>query len=660
MRVIDVNDTACRTVDFVRVVVNANLNVSVVPANPVVCRGDTLTLVASGGTTYQWSNQAQPGGNTISFAPRSSTIVSVAAYEKGCTSPPTFINVTVDPGPLGYITGDTRICRGDNTLLVASGGDSYRWSDPNAVGNLLTVSNVTTPVDVWMIPIKNGCEGDTVFARLESYAVPVADFGFERVCAGLPTQFTDSSEVSEGLVVAWEWDFGDPGSGANNVSNQEDPAHTFSAPGNYTVTLTVTTNNGCQHTAVQQVTVDAVPNSDFTFQNVCEGLPHNFNNITTIQIGSVSQYTWRFGDGNNSNANNPNHQYDNSGVYNVTLVAETPNGCRDSVTKTVFSHPIPVASFEVLNACQDSVVFAYNGSSVGGGLDIVNQWSWEFGDPSSPNNSSNRENPTHVYTNPGVAIINLVVTTGNGCSDDTTAEVTVFESPVSDFSVSGNCENSPVFFTTEATTNPATPIIRWTWNFGNGDGSEARSATTSYANVGSGIYPVSLEVVTSENCRNTIVKDVVINPAPKMQFGFENVCIGEEMTLRSKTTIDSTAALPGALAAWNWDLGGPGQGFDSGPIITWTYDNPGVYPVSLTVTSDSGCTRTLTREVEVYELPQIPELTEEAVCFSGAARLLAAAPSDVTINWYDSPTASVPFHTGYSYVTPPLPFTTTY
>jgi gliding motility-associated-like protein len=658
--VTDDNDPSCQVKDFVRVVVNANLNVSVTPANPVVCRGDTLTLTASGGTTYQWSNQAQPGGNTIRFAPRSSTIVSVAAYERGCTSPPTFINVTVDPGPLGYLTRDTRICRGDNTLIVASGGDSYRWSDPNAVGNLLTVSNVTTPVDIWMIPILNGCEGDTVFARVESYAVPVADFGFERVCAGAPTQFSDSSEVSEGLIVAWDWDFGDPSSGPDNTSNQENPDHTFSNAGTYTVTLTVTTNNGCQHVSTQQVTVDDVPNADFTFQNVCEGLPHSFLNTTTIQIGTVSQYSWNFGDDNNSNSNSPNHQYSNSGVYNVTLIAETQNGCVDSVVKTVFSHPIPDASFEVISACQDSVVFAFNGSSVGGGLDIVNQWIWNFGDPASPNNTSDLENPTHVYTSPGVALINLVVTTGNGCSDDTTAEVTIFESPVADFSVEGRCENAPVLFTTNSTTNPATPIVRWLWDFGNGFGSEARGPSTSYRLVGEGIYPVRLEVITSENCRNTIVKDVLINPAPNVRFGFENVCIGEEMVLRSKTAIDSTADIPAALASWTWDLAGSGQGFNSGPIIGFTYDNPGVYPVSLIVTSDSGCSSALMREVEVYELPQIPDLTEEAVCFSGTARLLAGAPSDVTINWYDSPTGTMPFHTGFSYVTPSLPFTTTY
>ncbi|MFK7972077.1 MAG: PKD domain-containing protein [Bacteroidia bacterium] len=656
----DINDPGCQVVDFVRVVVNANLSVTVLPTNPRICRGDTLTLTASGGTTYQWSNQPAPGSNTIRFAPRSSTVVSVAAYEKGCTSPPTFVNVTVDPGPQGFITGDTRICRGDNTILVGSGGDNYRWSDPAAVGNLLTLTNVTTPRDIWMIPIDQGCEGDTVFARIESYAVPVANFGFERVCAGAPTMFTDSSTTSEDVIVSWSWDFGDAASGANNTSNQEDPTHTFSAPGTYTVTLEIGTNNGCSNIITRQVTVDAIPEADFTFQNVCEGLPHSFSNTSTISIGNISQYTWSFGDGNSSTSNNATHQYTDPTFYNVTLVAETPNGCVDSITQTVLYHPNPIASFAVVNACQDSVVFAFDGAAVGGGLDEVNQWFWDFGDPSSPNNNSVWDNPRHVYENAGQAVIQLTVTTANGCSDDTTAEVTIHETPVADFEVTGNCENSPVLYTQTATSNPATPLVRWDWDFGQGDKADTRSATVSYREVGSGIYPVRLEVITSEGCRKTLIRDVIINPSPQVRFSYQDVCIGEEMSFRSKTEIDSSASLPGALAAWNWNFGGAGQGFTSGPAVGYTYNEPGIYNVRLSVTSDSGCVSFNDREVEVYALPAIPDLTAETVCFSNSARLLAAAPQSVTVNWYETATATEPFHTGYSYVTPPLPFTTTY
>lgn len=658
--VTDANDPRCLTRDFVRVVVNANLSVSVSPINPQICRGQSVTLTATGGTTYQWSNQPAPGGNTITFTPRSSTVISVAAFERGCTSPPTFITVTVDPGPQGFITGDNRICDGETTLLVASGGTSYRWSDPAAVGNLLALSNVTSPTTVWMIPIDNGCEGDTVWTQVEPYALPAADFSFDRVCEGLPTMFQDASVLSEGVIVSWEWDFGDPSSGTANTSSQENPDHTFSAPGTYTVTLEVVTNNGCRDLITQQITVDAIPSADFNFQNVCEGLSHTFNNSSTISVGTVSQYTWRFGDGNTDPNNNPTHQFSTPGVYNVTLVAETPNGCIDSITKAAFYHPNPNADFSVLNACQDSVVLAFNGSSVGGGLDIVNQWSWDFGDPSSPNNTSSLENPTHVYAQAGPASIRLIVTTGNGCTNDTTGEVVVHESPVSDFNVEGTCENAPVRFIQAGSANPATPLIRWNWDFGNGQGADTRSATTSYADVGQGIYTVSLQVITTENCRNTISKEVVINPAPEVRFFWENVCAGEEMSFRTKTKIDSSAALPGALARWDWDFGGAGQGFGSGPEVAYTYDAPGAYTVLHSVTSDSGCVSNNSRTVEVYELPAIPDLTEEDACFGESARLLAAAPQNVTVNWYESPTSPSPFHTGYSYVTPILPFTTTY
>ncbi|MFK7969222.1 MAG: PKD domain-containing protein [Bacteroidia bacterium] len=659
--VTDVNDPRCTARDFVKVVVNANLSVSVLPNNPRICRGGSVTLTASGGTTYQWSNQPAPGGNTITFSPRSSTVVSVAAFEKGCTSPPTLINVTVDPGPQGFLTGDTRVCEGENTIILASGGDTYRWSTPNANGNILVLNNIAAVNRIWVIPIDaGGCEGDTVFAEVDSYDLPAADFTVDRVCEGMPTQFTDATTLTEGVVTSWSWDFGDPSSGTANTSIQENPTHIFSAPGTYTVTLEVGTNNGCLDIITQQVTVDAIPAADFEFQNVCEGLSHNFTNTSIISLGMISDYTWRFGDGNSSNIANPNHQYGAPTFYNVTLVAETPNGCVDSVTQTVLYHPKPIASFDVLSACQDSVVFAFNGASVGGGLDEVNQWFWDFGDPASPNNNSVWDNPRHVYENAGSATIQLTVTTANGCVDDTTAEVAIHETPISGFTVQGNCENTPVLFIQQGSANPATPLARWNWDFGQGDKADTRSATVSFREVGAGVYPVRLEVITTEGCRKTAIQDVIINHSPQVRFAYEDVCIGQEMLFRSKTQIDSSGALPGALASWAWDFGGAGQGVISGPEVDYIYDAPGDYMVRLSVTSDSGCVSFQDREVTVNELPDLPDLTAESVCFSSSARLLAATNQTVAVNWYTSSTATEPFHTGNSYVTPPLPYTTTY
>ncbi|MBK8140526.1 MAG: PKD domain-containing protein [Chitinophagaceae bacterium] len=64
-------------------------------------------------------------------------------------------------------------------------------------------------------------------------------------CETRTITFTDASAANAGTINNWQWNFGDPGSGASNTSTLQNPSHTFVAAGTYTVTLTVTTDKGC-------------------------------------------------------------------------------------------------------------------------------------------------------------------------------------------------------------------------------------------------------------------------------------------------------------------------------------------------------------------------------------------------------------------------------
>jgi PKD repeat protein len=68
--------------------------------------------------------------------------------------------------------------------------------------------------------------------------------------------FNDSSYNNDGAIVAWSWNFGDPGSGASNTDANQYPYHDYNAPGQYTVTLTVTDEHGKQATTSQTVYID--------------------------------------------------------------------------------------------------------------------------------------------------------------------------------------------------------------------------------------------------------------------------------------------------------------------------------------------------------------------------------------------------------------------
>ena len=197
----------------------------------------------------------------------------------------------------GQIWGDFQVCEGEGTLLTGWGANTYLWNGAGGASPSFTLSNLLQDTTIFMIPLTAGCPGDTVFATVNTLDRPVADFSVNTVCAGLPTAFQDLSSVSTGTVVLRQWDFGDPLSAAN-TSTLAAPTHVFSQAGLFNVQLVVTSENGCVDTLIRSVEVKPVPEVDFTFSNVCEGLANVFADATTLAAGStVTAYTWDFGDG---------------------------------------------------------------------------------------------------------------------------------------------------------------------------------------------------------------------------------------------------------------------------------------------------------------------------------------------------------------------------
>jgi PKD repeat protein len=82
----------------------------------------------------------------------------------------------------------------------------------------------------------------------------------ENTCEGNPVQFTDLSQTGgTGAISSWEWNFGDPVTGWNNISILQNPVHTYATAGSYQVSLTVHTANGCVSTSVQSITINPQP-----------------------------------------------------------------------------------------------------------------------------------------------------------------------------------------------------------------------------------------------------------------------------------------------------------------------------------------------------------------------------------------------------------------
>lgn len=174
-----------------------------------------------------------------------------------------------------------------------------------------------------------------------------ADFLTDQGCVGSPVQFNDHSaflpaEITE--ITGWSWDFGDPASGAANTSTDQNPTHTYADDAFYTVTLTITTTEGCTSTVQKEVSVNQAPEITFLPPAInCQNTSLEFvldypadNNIVDV--------IWDFddptsGDANSSIQETTYHAYETPGDYDVVATATNIYGCTATYTTVVTVEP---------------------------------------------------------------------------------------------------------------------------------------------------------------------------------------------------------------------------------------------------------------------------------------------------------------------------------
>ncbi|GAB3648413.1 hypothetical protein GCM10028791_12120 [Echinicola sediminis] len=156
----------------------------------------------------------------------------------------------------------------------------------------------------------------------------------------LAVNFTNASENA----VAYSWDFGD-----GNTSTEENPSHTYEAPGTYTVTLTSTAQGGTAVETSQELTVVGPPMAAYTFDD--EGLTVSFTNASE----NVLSYSWNFGDGGTSTEEDPSHTYLAAGTYTVVLTATSEDGTVVETSQEVTVEvPVDTSLYSIVVITDDS------------------------------------------------------------------------------------------------------------------------------------------------------------------------------------------------------------------------------------------------------------------------------------------------------------------
>lgn len=410
-------------------------------------------------------------------------------------------------------------------------------------------------------------------------------------CSGL-INFSDTSSYAQNNQIAgWNWDFGD-----GNSSNQQNPSHTYQNYGNYTGTLIITANSGCQDSISFPVTVvDADPLAGFLLPTDC-GLTANFTDTSTTPSGpgQITGWNWDFGDGGTSNQQNPSHTYAQPGQWNVTLTVTAANGCTSTSTQQYTNWAYPAAQFSAPSVCDLQAMTFTDQSTVQ--FSTIADWQWDFNDNGATDQGNAAAN--HVFSSHGSYSVQLIVTSAEGCSDTVSQSIDIYPLPVPDFTFTEVCEGYTTQLTNQ-TTIPFGSVPNYTWNLGAGQGSSnATNPTANYP--GDGLYPVTLIASSNHGCVDSITKSLTVWPNPEIDWNADPVdgCYPVAPLFNNLTTINT-----GQVVDWMWTFGDGFTSTQQSP--SHSYPNaPGTYDVTLYARSDQGCDTSITKTAYITVRPQ--------------------------------------------------------
>lgn len=483
-----------------------------------------------------------------------------------------------------------------NTSNVSSGTFSTLWKFgdlststlENVRHKYLVDGTYNTKV---IITSDKGCQ-DSVGNNLLIHPMPEPNFNFNNQCDGDDVTFVNTTVVTAGTQ--YGWDFGN-----GNSTTSESPVFRYLKPGSYNVTLTATTGNGCKETSpAKQVVIHPRVSSRFAFNDVCDNDSVRFINGSLLSAG-IATYEWKFGDGSPSVfSRGAKHLYDTFGVYTVTMIANSDQGCTDSVQQLVEVFATPIAQHAIASGCEKEFSSFLNNTVLPTGFRV--NYQWDFGDGFT----SNLKSPKHQYSTIGNYVSELIAVTNDGCSDTSRQSHNIWPVPEAEFKMFGStatevsevCLLETVNFA-ELSTIATGKIIDWTWNFGDGSSKIGKTVQKDDYLL-AGVYVVTLTVESDSGCFSNTSQKIEILPKPSVDFNFRDTCEGGPVQFNNTSTVDK-----GQLS-FIWDFGDKSKSTLRDPLHTYVED--GEYNIILYGVSTDGCLDTAgPSKIAIHAIPSV-------------------------------------------------------
>jgi PKD repeat protein len=493
------------------------------------------------------------------------------------------------PAPIALFSASaTQISAGDLVSFTnkSSNATQYAWtfeggnpSTSNAANPTVTYAAAGTFSVTLKASNESGSDTYTKTALISVKSLQVvAEFSASatQVVAGETVNFSD---MSLNGVTTREWVFE---GGSPATSNQANPAVTYQLPGTYDVQLKVSNADGSDiitKAGYIQVSPKA-PAASFmaSATEIFAGEKVNFTNRSE----NAQSYVWTFAGGNPATSTevNPQVAYATPGTYSVSLQAIGTNGF-DTYTANQLITVKASSTVADFTASHRTIMAGGQVSFTDQSTQNPTSWDWTFegGSPAT----SNAQNPTVTYSEPGTYAVSLKATNAGGSHlVSKAAYITVVrEAPIADFtaSVTEITAGESVQFTSQA---QRAETYQWTFEGGSPASSSLANPSVNY--MAPGQYTVKLQVSNESGSdiktRTALITVKALSTVADFSASHRTIQAGSQVSFTDQSTQNPTS--------WNWTFTGGSPATSTAQNPTVTYNEPGTYAVSLNVTNAGG------------------------------------------------------------------------
>ena len=592
------------------------------------------------------------------------TVLTETGHPSKSYSDDITINVQEPSDPID-LGGTIDLCRGSTVMLTSNVvADSYVWKNLTTNTTLGSASTqLVSESGLYQLETSSGTCNSTGTVEVVDASTPIAGFTADNeVCINSTVTFQSISfsDDLDNAIIAYAWDFGD-----GSTSTLENPDKSYASSGNFSVILTVTSENGCTDAFTKTIRVDDIPSPVFSASDVCFGDVVSF--VDASINASNADYTWDFGDGHYSSEKNPSHLYEAADIYSVSLTLN--NACEATYTDNIaVLSSDPIFNSEDVFTCGSSMI-------LGAGVGNSNYRWYDVG-------SNTTLATTQSYTENTDRLLGLSYTSANGCPVVEEVTVHLNSTVQADLGLDRTVCESVIL-------NPgAFPGATFLWSTG------ATSPTIEIIN--SGTY--SVDITDQNGCTTSDAVVITVETAPTLEFGpDQSLCFGEELILdagnsgatylwsngatsqtifvnqsgeyavlveQGSCSVSDTiyvtitdelsndfevdGVCSGAATIFNytgsesnleylWDFGDGTTSVQTSPQKIFT--SSGIQNVSLTITDANGCSATITKPVDITP-GIIPDFTFSNACEGAEMEFLQSSSytglDNLSFQWYFS------------------------